>query len=206
MAATDLLSLEDALAAVRLSASHTVHVARLQGYVSAVSAAVDELVGPVVVRTVTGEQHPGGGETVRLRRTPVSSVTTVKTWSAGAATTLTAESLAASGGYLAEPHPDDPTLRSGVLRRRSLWSSILWEAGTVEVTYVAGRYASTAAVAGTRFHTAAVLALQNMWQGVADSVAVINEFEQPVSAFPAVVLPRAVRDLLWSDIQYRGLA
>jgi len=41
--------------------------------------------------------------------------------------------------------------------------------------------------------------------GVADSVAVVNEFEQPVSAFPAVVLPRAVRDLLWSDIQYRGL-
>jgi len=206
VAATDLLSLEDALAAVRLSASHTVHVARLQGYVSAVSAAVDELVGPVVVRTVTGEQHPGGCGYVRLRRTPISSVTTVKVWDAGISTTLTGETLSVAGGYLAEQDGDDPTLLSGTLRRRSSWTSILWEYGTVEVTYVAGRYASTAAVAGTRFHTAAVLALQNMWQGVADSVAVINEFEQPVSAFPAVVLPRAVRDLLWSDIQYRGLA
>lgn len=205
MAATDLLSLDDALAAVRLSRSHTTHVPRLEGLVSAVSAAVDELVGPVVVRTVTGEQHPGGVTAVRLRRTPVSSVTTVKTWVLGAATTLTAESLSASGGYLAEPHVDYPSLLSGVLLRRSLWSSIVWEAGTVEVTYQAGRYTSTAAVVGTRFHTAAVLGLQNLWQGVADSVAVVNEFEQPVSAFPAVILPRAVRDLLWSDIQYRGL-
>lgn len=206
MAATDLLSLDDAIAAVRLSRSHTTHVARLEGLVSAVSAAVDELVGPVVVRTVTGEQHPGGCTAVRLRRTPVSSVTTVKTWVRGAATTLTAESLSASGGYLAEPHADYPSLLSGVLLRRSLWSSIVWEAGTVEVTYEAGRYDDTAAVVGTRFHTAAVLALQNLWQGVADSVAVVNEFEQPVSAFPAVILPRAVRDVLWSDTQYRGLA
>lgn len=203
--ATDLLSIEDALSAVRLSASHTAHVARLEGYVTAVSLAVDELVGPVVRRTVTGEQHPGGCDRVRLRRTPVSSVTTVKVWDAGTATTLTGETLSVAGGYLAEQDGDDPTLLSGTLRRRSSWTSILWEYGTVEVTYVAGRYASTAAVAGTRFHTAAVLALQNLWQGVADSVAVVNEFEQPVSAFPAVVLPRAVRDLLWSDIQYRGL-
>ena len=204
--ATDLLSLDDALAAVRLSPSHTQHVPRIQGYVSAVSAAVDELVGPVVQRTITGERHEGGRSEIRLRRTPVASVTTVKVWVRGVSTTLTAETLSAAGNYYAEPSEDDPTLLCGELYRRSLWSSILWECGTVEVTYVAGRYENTAAVVGTRFHTAAVLALQNLWQGVADSVAVLNEFEQPVTAFPAVVLPRAVRDLLWDQVQYRGLA
>ncbi len=205
-AATDLLSLADAQAAVRLSASNTIHAARLEGYVTAVSLAIDELVGPVVRRTVTGEQHPGGCGHVRLRRTPISSVTTVKVWDAGISTTLTGETLSVAGGYLAEQDGDDPTLLSGTLRRRSSWTSILWEYGTVEVTYVAGRYASTSAVRGSRFHTAAVLTLKSMWQGETDTVAVVGEYEQPISAFPRVVIPQAAKDLLSDQIQYRGLA
>lgn len=205
-AATDLLSLADAQAAVRLSASNTIHAARLEGYVTAVSLAIDELVGPVVRRTVTGEQHPGGCGHVRLRRTPISSVTTVKVWDAGISTTLTGETLSVAGGYLAEQDGDDPTLLSGTLRRRSSWSSIPWEHGTVEVTYVAGRYATTSAVRGSRFHTAAVLTLKSVWQGEADTVAVVNEYEQPISAFPRVVIPQAAKDLLADQIQYRGLA
>ena len=205
-AATDLLSLADAQAAVRLSASNTIHAARLEGYVTAVSLAIDELVGPVVRRTVTGEQHPGGCGHVRLRRTPISSVTAVKVWDAGISTTLTGETLSVAGGYLAEQDGDDPTLLSGTLRRRSSWSSIPWEHGTVEVTYVAGRYATTSAVRGSRFHTAAVLTLKSVWQGEADTVAVVNEYEQPISAFPRVVIPQAAKDLLADQIQYRGLA
>lgn len=205
-AATDLLSLADAQAAVRLSASNTIHAARLEGYVTAVSLAIDELVGPVVRRTVTGEQHPGGCGHVRLRRTPISSVTTVKVWDAGISTTLTGETLSVAGGYLAEQDGDDPTLLSGALLRRSSWSSILWEYGTVEVTYVAGRYATTSAVRGSRFHTAAVLTLKSMWQGETDTVAVVGEYEQPISAFPRVVIPQAAKDLLADQIQYRGLA
>ena len=205
-AAIDLLSLADAQAAVRLSASNTIHAARLEGYVTAVSLAIDELVGPVVRRTVTGEQHPGGCDRVRLRRTPISSVTTVKVWDAGISTTLTGETLSVAGGYLAEQDGDDPTLLSGVLLRRSSWSSIPWEHGTVEVTYVAGRYATTSAVRGSRFHTAAVLTLKSVWQGEADTVAVVGEYEQPISAFPRVVIPQAAKDLLADQIQYRGLA
>lgn len=205
-AATDLLSLADAQAAVRLSASNTIHAARLEGYVTAVSLAIDELVGPVVRRTVTGEQHPGGCGHVRLRRTPISSVTTVKVWDAGISTTLTGETLSVAGGYLAEQDGGDPTLLSGTLRRRSSWTSILWEYGTVEVTYVAGRYATTSAVRGSRFHTAAVLTLKSMWQGETDTVAVVGEYEQPISAFPRVVIPQAAKDLLSDQIQYRGLA
>ena len=205
-AATDLLSLADAQAAVRLSASNTIHAARLEGYVTAVSLAIDELVGPVVRRTVTGEQHPGGCGHVRLRRTPISSVTTVKVWDAGVSTTLTGEALSVEGGYLAEQDGDDPTLLSGVLLRRSSWSSIPWEYGTVEVTYVAGRYATTSAVRGSRFHTAAVLTLKSVWQGETDTVAVVGEYEQPISAFPRVVIPQAAKDLLSDQIQYRGLA
>jgi len=174
--------------------------------VTAVSLAIDELVGPVVRRTVTGEQHPGGCGHVRLRRTPISSVTTVKVWDAGISTTLTGETLSVAGGYLAEQDGDDPTLLSGTLRRRSSWTSILWEYGTVEVTYVAGRYATTSAVRGSRFHTAAVLTLKSVWQGEADTVAVVGEYEQPISAFPRVVIPQAAKDLLSDQIQYRGLA
>lgn len=204
-AATDLLSLADALQAVRLSASHTQHVSKLEGYVTAVSKAIDELVGPVVRRTVTGERHDGGCAEVWLRRAPVYSISAVKVWRSGTSDTLTAESLAASGGYLAELNPDDPSLLSGVLRRRSGWSSIMWEAGTVEVTYVAGRFADTAAVVGSRFHTAAVLTLKNVWQGETDSVAAINEYDQPVTTFPASIVPAAARALLGDQIQYRGV-
>lgn len=204
-AVTDLLSLADAQAAVRLSASNTIHAARLEGYVTAVSLAIDELVGPVVRRTITGERHEGGQCEIHLRRAPVYSVTTVKLWQQGVSTTLTAETLSAAGGYLAEPHPDDPTLLSGELERRSLWAPFMWECGTVEVTYVAGRFADTAAVRGSRFHTAAVLTLKSMWQGETDTVAVVGEYEQPISAFPRVAVPQAARDLLWDQVQYRGI-
>ena len=34
----------------------------------------------------------------------------------------------------------------------------------------------------------------------------LAEYEQPVAAFPSVILPRSVRDLLADQIQYRGLA
>ena len=72
--------------------------------------------------------------------------------------------------------------------------------------YVAGRYATTSAVRGSRFHTAAVLTLKSVWQGEADTVAVVGEYEQPISAFPRVVIPQAAKDLLSDQIQYRGLA
>ena len=52
------------------------------------------------------------------------SVSTVKVWSGGVSTTLTAETLSAAGDYLAEQDPDDPTRLSGVLLRRSSWSSM----------------------------------------------------------------------------------
>lgn len=172
---------------------------------SAVSGAIDELVGPVVQRTITGEQHRVVGELVRLRRTPVASVATVKVWQSGVSTTLTAEALNTAGGYLAAQDGDDPSLLSGVLVRRSQWSTVCWEQGTVEVTYVAGRFANTAAAVGSRFHTAAVLTLKNVWQGEADSVAVVNEYDQPVSAFPASMVPAAARSLLADQVRLWGL-
>ena len=89
MAATDLLSLDDAKSAVGLALA-TLHADRLEAYVSAVSNAIDELVGPVVQRTITGERHEGGTSEIRLRRSPVSSITTVKVWQRGVSTTLTA--------------------------------------------------------------------------------------------------------------------
>ena len=173
---------------------------------SAVSAVLDELVGPVVQRTVTGERHAGGVDRVCLRRRPVGSVSSVKVWQSGVSTTLTAETLSTAGGYVAELDPDDPTLLSGVLLRRSSWSTLCWESGTVEVTYSAGRYADTAAVKGSRFHTAAVLTLKSVWRGEEDTVGVVNDFDQPQTAIPTFMVPRAARELLADQLDMRGFA
>jgi hypothetical protein len=205
--ATDLLTLEDAISVVRRAASHTQHVGRLEAYVSAISQKIDELVGPVVQRTVTGEQVDGcGGPWVHLRRRPVVSITSVTSYERGTPTVLTAETLVAAGGYVAEKWEDDPTLLSGRLWRRSNWLYDRWTPGsTVVVTYVAGRYATTAAVAGTRFWQAAALTLKSVWRAEESTTQVVDEYELAATAIPGFLIPNAARDLLADQLQHPNL-
>jgi hypothetical protein len=73
---TNLITLEEAKAALSIGLDSTVGEALLSTYVAAVSQHIDALVGPVVQRAVTDEVHDGG-RAVWLRRYPVVSVTSV---------------------------------------------------------------------------------------------------------------------------------
>lgn len=208
MAATDLLTIEDAKLVVRRNPSHVQHTARLQAYVSAVSQKIDELVGPVVKRTVTAERHDDVcGEWLVLRRRPVTSITTVTSYQRGTSTVLTAESLVAAGGYLAEASLEDPSLLSGRLRRRANWYDAAWSTygSTVAVTYEAGRYATTAAVAGTRYWEAAALTLKSVWRAEEATVSIEDDFYEPATAVPGFLVPRAAIELLADQLQHPNL-
>lgn len=154
MAATDVLTETEARAAVNADEGS----AELAVLVSAVSGQLDELCGPIVQRTVTGEAHDGGA-LVRLKHAPVASVTSVVEYDGTVATTVTAETntAKATANYVFDS-------RTGQVRRRSNGWDYAFPAGrgNVVVTYVAGRAATTAAV-DAKFKQAASMMLRNLW-------------------------------------------
>jgi hypothetical protein len=180
----------------------------LEAYVSAISQKIDELVGPVVRRTVTGEQvNVGCGTWVHLRRRPVYSISSVTSYERGTATVLMAESLVAAGGYLAEVSDDDPTLLSGRLQRRTSFYGDRWSTygSRVVVTYVAGRYATTAAVAGSRYWQAAALTLKSVWRAEEATVTVEDDFYEPAGSVPGFLIPKAAVELLADQVQHPNM-
>lgn len=207
MATLDVLSLVDATTALGYRSGDPSKMGRLESLVTAVSTRLDELVGPIVRRTVT-EHHDGGCSEILLRRRPVASITSVTEYAAGVATVLTAETVSAAGTYVAPGDPDNDGLLSGTVVRRSGFADAWFPAGrgNVVVVHVAGRYASTADVAGTRYHEAALLMLRTAWQSDLNSTTVVGEYEVPQMAFPSVAVPQAVRDLLADQLQFSGIA
>lgn len=159
----DVLSLTDAKAAISMSASNTAHDAELARHITAISRILDDVVGPIVRRTITDEEHVGRRRTVQLRRWPVYSVTSVEEDDRGTVTVLSAAAFGSTtDGYRARKLDRDPTLLSGVLHRRRYGRDALW-ADEVQVTYVAGRYATTAAV-DARFAEACASVLRRIWK------------------------------------------
>ena len=160
MATLDVLSEAESLAAVNASAT----TATLTNLVTAVSQQLDELCGPVVVRTITSELHDGGRPTILLRNLPVSSITTVTEYDGTTGTTLTAETNATKTtiNYLHLGTAGE--VASGRIVRRSNNADHVFPDGrrNVEVTYVAGRAATTSAVA-PKFKQAAAMMLRNVW-------------------------------------------
>lgn len=160
MATLDVLSEAESLAAVNAAATS----ATLTNLVTAVSQQLDKLCGPVVVRTITSELHDGGRPTILLRNLPVSSITTVTEYDGTTATTLTAETNATktTSNYLYLGTVG--ALSSGRIVRRSNNADYVFPAGrrNVEVTYVAGRAATTSAV-DAKFKQAAAMMLRNVW-------------------------------------------
>ena len=151
MGALDVLTEDEALAAVNMVGSGADHALELGMWVSAISEAIDAACGPVVIRTVTETLDASGG-VLFLTQYPVDSVTTVTEYVSGTGTVLTAESTTAAGGYL---------LRNGILARRSSFSTINWN-GQITVVYEAGRYANTEDV-GAKFKLAAASILRRLW-------------------------------------------
>lgn len=150
----DVITLAEAKTGLNITDTDT--DAELAQVITAASRFVDSVYGAVVARTITDEQHTGGGSRIWLRQRPVASITTVTEYASGTPTVLTAETLAASGTYAVD-------LGMGYIRRRDSWYDSRFATSGVLVTYVAGRYATTAAV-DPKFKEAGVIAVQHLMQ------------------------------------------
>jgi len=151
----DVCTLEDVKASLGLSDGS--FDAELAGYITAVSRMLDEKCGPIVQRTITGEELDGGWRTLQLKWWPVVSTTTVVEYNGATSTTLTEQTpgTAPAAGYRVKKP-------NGLLTRYS--GGVLHGfARLVVATYVAGRYATTAAV-DERFARAAVLTIVEQWR------------------------------------------
>lgn len=208
----DVLSLANAKVAISMDAATVAHDVVLARHVTAISRIIDDACGPVVVRTVTAEVLDGGACTVLLRRRPVTSVSLVReVTSPGTIATRSAAAWgSATDGYYLPPWERDPTLKSGVVKRMGYGSPIPWTCGedTVEVTYVAGRYATTAAV-DARFADAAGAVLRRLWKreagSWAQSAALFEDADpQAGSGFFRVARP-IIEEMLADEVQHRPL-
>ena len=154
MAATDILTTAEAGAALNMSASEqTANATELAQVVSAASAFVDSVYGPVVARSVTKTVLSPSGR-VWLNR-PLS-ITSVTEYVSGTGTVLTAEDADTAGTYRLDSS-------TGSLLRRASWSDTYWSGHEIVVVYSSGRYANTAAV-DPKFKEAAVAAVVHFWQ------------------------------------------
>lgn len=149
-------------------------------WVAALSRRIDELCGPVVVRTVTDERHDGGRSRIWLDNAPVSSITTLVEYDVGTVQTLTAEQddNLPEDGYLLD---DD-----GSVIRRNGGGDALFPPGrrNVKATYEAGRAADTASV-DAKFKMAAGAILRRLWQREAGAWARATDPFTEVGGGPA---------------------
>ena len=157
---------------------------QLEQMVSAVSARLDELVGPVVNRTVT-EYHDGGGS-IRPRQTPLSAVTTLKQWNGSTITTFTEDTWGVAGnadGFFVE-ESGSYSHDTRIVRRASGTSMAFAEGcRSLELVYVAGRAASTDAVPA-RYKECAAEVLRRLWDRESSAWARGNDpFGEDVPAF-----------------------
>lgn len=205
--ALDILDAAEALLAINRGTAPT----DLPLMVTSVSRVIDDVCGPVVVRTVTAELHHGGAPTVHLKQRPVSSVTTVReVESPGTVNTLDAVAWGADDdGYFAEPLSSDPTFKSGAIHRKVSGFDADWLGSglSVEVTYQAGRYANTAAV-DEKFKGCASAVLRRLWRREAGAWSQSPTFLEGAEDDAAERFYRAVRpiieELLPTEVQARG--
>lgn len=203
----DLITLAEAKSAINLASTVSSQDTELAGYVTAVSRRLDDLCGPIVVRTVT-EQHDGGTSTLFLRQTPTSAsatttLTTVTEYSGGVAQVLTAESLTVNSAY---SYRFDP--RVGTLTRRAGWATGRFGTQTVVVVYQSGRYASTATV-DAKFKQAASMMLAHLWRREQGAGTVtFNEFGSADTGGSPLgfAIPNAVLELLQYELRSPAVA
>lgn len=158
----DLLTLDEAKAALNIPLADDEFDDELALYVAAVSQRLDDFAGPGVKRSIADEVHDGGDGYIFPDQTPVATVGEVIEYSSGTATTLTAETNGAAGTYVLEGAGTHLSL----IRRRSSWadSSFTPGRGNVVISYVAGRFDSTADVS-PKFKQAAAKTLAWLWRG-----------------------------------------
>ncbi len=163
MAALDILSATEASRAA-LGTDATAHEEQIQRMISAISARIDEICGPVVEREVT-EYHAGGREVIRPRQTPVSSVTTLRHWNGSSITVYTQDEWGeppSADGFLLEQ--SGSYAHDARIVRQSSGTHVCWLDGhrSIELVYVAGRAADTDSVS-PKFKLCAETILRRAW-------------------------------------------
>jgi hypothetical protein len=198
LATDDLLTAAEARRFVGLGTADATRGTLLAQYVTAASRALAKGCGTIIYGTVTGELQSGGRPYVYLDRHPVAQVVQVVEYDSTTPGTLTAETNASkpSESYVAD-------LTSGKVTRRSGGATHLFPTGidNVYVTYVAGRFASTATV-DDRFKTACGLVLKNMWRAQEFANGSVDEFDVPQASFPRFTIPNSVKELLGDEWHY----
>lgn len=150
----DAITLNEAKNGLNIPTSDTSQDTELAQVITAASRWLDDLVGPVVTRSVTETHHQPSGR-IWLRKPPALAVTSVTEYSGGVGTVLSAESVSVSGGYLF-----DSALHA--ITRRATFYDSSFTGQAVVIVYTAGRYASTADI-DPRFKDACVTILQYLW-------------------------------------------
>ena len=186
----DVLTLDEGRSAVR--AVGTIHDAELEEIITSVSRQLDDMCGPVVIRTVTDEVHRDINGAIIPRLHPVASVTSVSEWSSGVATILTEETPAVAGDYL---------IASGMVTRRSSWYDSRWASPYVTITYEAGRYADTETVDARFKNAAKILVVSSVVSRGPRRGEVFDAVEgSSIISLPALALSEA-KKLLGSEVR-----
>lgn len=190
----DILTLAEARSALRQGSS-TADDTTIELLITAASIRIDQGVGPVVRRTITAETLDGEGTMLQLAHWPVVSVTSV----VEDGTTLTSDQYRMD-------------YEKGQLHRRLNDWDYPWEIGldNIEVTYIAGRFASTATV-DAFYKEGCRLLLRHLWRSEQWNVAGLGpqDFDVPQIAYPTYSVPKAVIDWFggaWRDRGRGGFA
>lgn len=171
-AATDILTLTEGRTAINNQAVN--HDTQLATFITGISHRIDDLCGPVVIRTVTNEEHNGGKSRIWPLITPVDSVTTLTEYVHTTGTALSAESNASkpASAYLL----DNIGVTSFVWRRSGGADSTFASGRrNIVITYEAGRYADTASV-DPKFKLAVESVLRRIWKREQSSWAQAPEY------------------------------
>lgn len=184
MAAEDLITTAEARAALVLGFEDVSLQAELERLVTSASRLIDTHFGAMVVRTVT-EKHdpPRHMPYLQLRQNPISSVTSV---------TVDGTVLASTGYQIIEGGYGES------LARVSGYVPIAWTSARLQgitVVYVAGRYATTAAVPAL-VKDACVLQLRHMWRPTQYGAGTVNEFDTAAVGGVTAGLARGIKGML----------
>ena len=204
MAVTAIVQLADALAELNLPSTPSDGGAKLQGFIDAATAVIEDIVGHVVPGTAT-ETYDGGDTTIYLRQLPVLSVTGIVETIGLIDYTLTSQPVGSpidNFGFTL----DDPA--TGRVTRRSAGSQpfpFYANTANIAVTYTYGR-----ATVPANIRLAALELLRFWWQQGAQGLR--PPFGAPageagVSATPmGFLVPNRVKELCQPSLRQIAFA
>lgn len=198
---TDLITLAQARASLRVPASQTVDDADLTDLITSATAIMEDLCGPIISRP-GDDWLDGGGCTVRLLQAPILSVTTVtESYGAGYTRTLTAQPLDGTGfdsfGYTVD-------LVDGILTRRVSGIATPFVNGrrNIHVTYTAGRSSVP-----NNIQRATRRLVRWLWQTEMQGQRPSGSAPEAVSTSPSGFdVPNAVKTICAGELRIPGIA